>query len=624
MSGDVSFDEELLQITEKKGTIAVKKPPKKARREEDSEEEVSGGESDDKKDKKKNKSSESKKPLKKRQKTESDEEARNGTDSSDDDVFHDGYDEDLIGDDEDRERLSQLPEIEREAILGERYERRKELKEQWEVKRMLKSRTRSSKEKEKEREKRDRSKKKQEKKGKALSDLKKMRARMAKDEEEEEEEEGEEQTEGDKEEDEDYADEPTKETRATSRQERDERSSDDEEPERDALDNRPMTLEELNSVRLPRESLIKWLNKPFFETLVPGFFVRIGIGPDPTTHTSVYRVAQIEAVKKGKHLYTLPGADGLTDKVLQLRIAAKDKECRMETISNRSFSPQEFQKWLSEMNKVKKELPTAAWAKAQAKTLRRANDYKYTAEDIEKLLQAKREKGQLPFKIAAEKARLIALRDAAKEEDMAEFVRLSDEIARLEELGKEKYDTLNKISKATTIANINSRNKQANFDKTKSSENKEERLNNELDPFSRRKTLPRVLLARPKKGAEEVPPPEEEKKPATSASNGHSNNNNSNRLNTSTDRIPAKGLQDEHSGINIDIPVDLVSMKIDLSSSNPLVAPPKQLASTPVAPLPIVNPTHSASTYISPASTATPAAQKLSLADYMRRRRALE
>lgn len=59
----------------------------------------------------------------------SDSEAASGqSGSSAEEEFHDGYDENLIGDDEDRERLEQMTEKEREQELFNRIEKREVLK----------------------------------------------------------------------------------------------------------------------------------------------------------------------------------------------------------------------------------------------------------------------------------------------------------------------------------------------------------------------------------------------------------------------------------------------------------------------------------------------------------------
>lgn len=51
-----------------------------------------------------------------------------GSGESDDENFYDGYDENLIGDEEDKQRLEQMTEKEREQELFNRMERRAVLK----------------------------------------------------------------------------------------------------------------------------------------------------------------------------------------------------------------------------------------------------------------------------------------------------------------------------------------------------------------------------------------------------------------------------------------------------------------------------------------------------------------
>jgi hypothetical protein len=58
----------------------------------------------------------------------SDSGSASGSDEDDEDKFYDGYDENLIGDAEDRQRLEQMTEKEREQELFNRMERRQVLK----------------------------------------------------------------------------------------------------------------------------------------------------------------------------------------------------------------------------------------------------------------------------------------------------------------------------------------------------------------------------------------------------------------------------------------------------------------------------------------------------------------
>ena len=59
--------------------------------------------------------------------------------------FNDGYDTDLMGDEEDKEMLDGLPEREREEILFERAERREAMRKRFEIERKIRERARAEK-----------------------------------------------------------------------------------------------------------------------------------------------------------------------------------------------------------------------------------------------------------------------------------------------------------------------------------------------------------------------------------------------------------------------------------------------------------------------------------------------
>lgn len=112
--------------------------------------------------------------------------------------------------------------------------------------------------------------------------------------------------------------------------------------------------------------------------------------------------------------------------------------------------------------------------------------------------------GVLPVKLAAEKARLILLRDSEADPDTKE--KLVDQINRIEEMIKEKS-----ASKKTqsSVLNINQRNREANFFATlvgaytliekltilQEAKIEEKNANSDTDPFSRRRTLPSIVYS---------------------------------------------------------------------------------------------------------------------------------
>ncbi|XP_055372339.1 RNA polymerase-associated protein Rtf1 [Condylostylus longicornis] len=95
------------------------------------------------------------------------DESSSGSDSSSssDSQFDDGYDENLMGDEEDRARLNALSEKERETEIFKRIERRDVMRTRWEIERKLKLAKRGEKAKDKpQRDKKKKDKRKKEKK----------------------------------------------------------------------------------------------------------------------------------------------------------------------------------------------------------------------------------------------------------------------------------------------------------------------------------------------------------------------------------------------------------------------------------------------------------------------------
>lgn len=68
--------------------------------------------------------------------------------------------------------------------------------------------------------------------------------------------------------------------------------------------------------------------------------------------------------------------------------------------------------------------------------MREARDYRLTDNDVEEMVKQKLKMGKAPVNIAAQKAKLMTLRETFKDEDEAEYQRLTDEISKLDEAAK--------------------------------------------------------------------------------------------------------------------------------------------------------------------------------------------
>jgi RNA polymerase-associated protein RTF1 len=170
------------------------------------------------------------------------------------------------------------------------------------------------------------------------------------------------------------------------------------------------TLEEVNSVKLGRSLLEKWLDQPFFEKTVPRFFVRVGIGMN-REQQNAYRMAQIVGTRthtrhaharhtphtrhdttrhaltracavggavaeKGPRTYTV--GKKKTQYMLKLSHGGNSKNFSIEYVSNAPITMPEYERWLREVDKAHMDIPTPADIEARRRDLESTRHYVYT------------------------------------------------------------------------------------------------------------------------------------------------------------------------------------------------------------------------------------------------------
>ncbi|EFN72722.1 RNA polymerase-associated protein Rtf1 [Camponotus floridanus] len=467
--------------------------------------------------------------------------------------FNDGYDDKLMGDAEDQARLAQMTEKEREQEIFKRIEQREIMKTRFEIEKKLRMakkqelrKQKESKKKEKggeEKQKLDRApdpkerskdrkktiEEKQDKKFHAMS-LLKARREEKKEREEKEKQRIEQQQQQSKDiEEEDlendhkggnktklkasdiYSDDsgssdsaeeeeetkPASQRRSSSSESRDSDSDNDKKSitSNKAKPKKPVyisTKEDLNKIRLSRHKMERFVHLPFFDRVVQGCFVRIGIGNN--NGKPVYRVAEISGVCETGKIYQLGGTR--TNKGLKLRHGAQERVFRLEFVSNQEFTDSEFFKWKETCAVQGISVPTFDEVEQKLKDINEALLYEYKEEDIEKIVREKERFKQTPYNYAMKKAQLMRERDAANcRGDDETASRLNQELSELEERASE----LDKMRTATisSISYINDRNRKKNVEEAEKAIMEELKANKGKkidDPFTRRSTKPRMVF----------------------------------------------------------------------------------------------------------------------------------
>ncbi|XP_013391720.1 RNA polymerase-associated protein RTF1 homolog isoform X2 [Lingula anatina] len=455
--------------------------------------------------------------------------------SSGSEQFDDGLDENLMGDEEDRKRLEQMTEIEREQELFHRIEKREVMKTRWEIEKKLRKKEKEERKKEKKassdavlgksttQKSLERKKaiedKKDSKKMSALNDLKARREEKEKKRAELQQQQAKKQRvnvddiysdddDDDDDEDRDKDKEETEHKRKSSSSSsssltdsdassRSSFKSDSEGEESDSeatkKSKKPQFIankEDLIKIKLSRFKMEKWCHMPFFNKVVKGCYVRVGIGNHDGR--AVYRVAEIiEAVETAK-IYAL--GTTRTNKGLKLRHGEAERVYRLEFISNQEWTDTEFFKWKETMMLAGLQLPTVDEVNRKSKEIREALNYNLKEDDIEEIVQEKQRFRKNPHNYAMKKTQLIKMKDTAELDGDQETMRqVKQQLEELEERATEL--DRRRTSNISSVSWINQRNRQQNIVASEEACKREvaEMKNAKADPFTRRQCRPTLV-----------------------------------------------------------------------------------------------------------------------------------
>ncbi|OQV15796.1 putative RNA polymerase-associated protein RTF1-like protein [Hypsibius exemplaris] len=457
--------------------------------------------------------------------------------SEDDDIsdaeYKDEYDENLIGDAEDKQRLACMSERERETEIYRRLEQRQIAKRRFELEQKLRKRAANQAKKKsltkavddtsaRSKERRLMVEGKKDSKAKAIEDLraareeKKSRAAELEKKRAAVKPRKRRETESDDEEDEEEEDALLKDVKrkqvkdSSGSSSSDDDDDDDEgrpkkskrEGERDSSQDPITGCEDLEKLRLSRFRLSKWLYLPYFADLVKGFFVRVNLG-DMEKNQPIYTVAEILGLGSPAKPYNvaLPGEKPLmTNVTLKLGYYGKEKDITMNYVSNQVFTSTEFEEFKCRTANRQCPLPTLEHMKRKFLQSVEANKYEMTDADITKMVAQKDQLGMKPRNIVMRKAELVKMRDSALRMDAPEEARkIQQELDDLEQ--QTAQQDAPRQAGQTKIEAINRRNKSAAMEALgkalSSKEVKQEQVAD--DPFTRRWGTP--MLKKDKKSA---------------------------------------------------------------------------------------------------------------------------
>ncbi|KAH7283706.1 hypothetical protein KP509_34G020200 [Ceratopteris richardii] len=258
-------------------------------------------------------------------------------------------------------------------------------------------------------------------------------------------------------------------------------------PEGDLLDADDPTLEDIFSVTIRRSRLAKWFLEPFFEEVIAGCFVRVGVGVKDGVNC--YRLCQVKNVDASDPYKQYKFENRMTHKWLNLVWGDSEARWQMARISDQPPTQAEFEQWDEEVKKSPANLmPTLLEITKKKDEISNLSTFIYSAEKVKKMLHEKKMSLSRPLNVAAEKDRLLkelALAESNDDQDQAERIQ-----TRLRELEAYSMQNQSKDAKAMALAQMNKRNRFENFKNASDLKPVSQAKAGEAgyDPFSRRWT----------------------------------------------------------------------------------------------------------------------------------------
>jgi RNA polymerase-associated protein RTF1 len=154
-----------------------------------------------------------------------------------------------------------------------------------------------------------------------------------------------------------------------------------------------ITIEDINRCIVTRNKLEKWYGEPYFVKNVPGLFVRVSTGG---LGTRLYRLAEIISIVETNKPYKLGSKE--CKHIAHIRMAGdrNTKKYELEYVSNSPLTDFEFSYWLDAAHEDN-EVPTKAEVEAIANKIFQSDHYIYTANDFKEQIKKNKEKNPNAF-----------------------------------------------------------------------------------------------------------------------------------------------------------------------------------------------------------------------------------
>ncbi|XP_027352603.1 protein RTF1 homolog [Abrus precatorius] len=219
------------------------------------------------------------------------------------------------------------------------------------------------------------------------------------------------------------------------------------------------SFRDIKEITIPRSKLAKWFMEPFFEELIVGCFVRVGIGRSKSG--PIYRLCMVKNVDASDPDRRYKLENKTTYKYLNLVWGNDTSAARwqMAMVSDSDPLEEEFKQWVKEVERSGGRMPMKKDVTQKKQAMQKINLFVYSAATVKQMLREKKSASSRPLNVAAEKGRLrMKLEIAESQHNETEVERIKKRLQELEASRQKAKD-----AKALKLAEMNRKNRFENF-----------------------------------------------------------------------------------------------------------------------------------------------------------------
>ncbi|PKU61982.1 hypothetical protein MA16_Dca026872 [Dendrobium catenatum] len=230
-----------------------------------------------------------------------------------------------------------------------------------------------------------------------------------------------------------------------------------------ASKSRPIRYEDVKEITIRRSKLAKWHMEPFFEKIVAGCFVRVGIGR--TRNGPKYRLCVVNNVYATNQNRQYEFEGRITCKWLNCKWGSETSTARwqMIMISNSPPTEEEFKEWLREMERNGRHIPCLQEVDAKKEEIQKTGTFVYSLRTVKMMIEINKSSSSRPINVAIEKIRLKAstkTAESAGKESEADRLR-----AKLKELDDLSIQIKPVDASSFRLLEMNRKNRAENYKK---------------------------------------------------------------------------------------------------------------------------------------------------------------